>query len=929
MKTTSIRLTVNGLPRVATVGPDTLLLDLLRGELGLTGTKKGCGGGECGACTVLLDGKPVASCLLPVFKAAGRSVETVEGLESGGGLHALQRSFVELGAVQCGFCTPGMLLSAKALLDTSPAPSPGEVRRALGGNLCRCTGYHKIVAAVMAAAADLRGERRGGGRGDGGEPGGGEPGGDAIIGGDGSRGEVLGRSLPKSDALPKVRGRAVYADDVSLPGMLFGAIVTSPHRHARIRCIDGSSVLAIPGVVAVLTSAHVPGEKDYGLVDHDQPFLPYDKVRYLHEPVAVVLAESEERARQAAAVVHVEYEVLPAVCCAEEARADGAPLLFESRPGNLLYHRKIRKGDVERGLAEAGVVVEHALTTQTAEHAYLEPEAALAFWKEGRLQVLSGCQSPHYVQREISRMLALPPQSVRVVQTTTGGAFGGKVDLSLQHFVALGAFVTKRPVKMRWTRAESIRTSTKRHSFAVWGRMGVTKEGILTAADTAIVADTGAYASFGKTVITRSAVAALGPYQCPNVRTDGFSILTNSPVAAAMRGFGVPQVAAFREILMDKLADACGLTPFEIRRRNMLLPGTATATQQVLGAGAGALQTLRKVEERMGAGRFRAEEVHSGCGGRVAGGEGIASIFYGNGNTAKPDPVVAVVSLGANGGCLVRCTGAELGQGMSVAMCQIAAHAIGIPVELVSVEPSDTLTLPDLEAGWSPGQTYVVGNAVRLAAERFRRALLARAQEEGRAHLSPGELCEVLAGAEVTLSESARFVPEVSAGLDEETGRGRPYAAYSFATQAASVEVDMDTGQISLAGIVAAHDVGRVLNPLATTAQIEGAVAMGIGYAEMEEVISSESRLLTDGFDTYLLPTIADVPPVEVHIVEVEEASGPFGAKVVGEPATCATAAAIANAVRRATGIEVGSLPLTAEKVYWGIKERGAMQGDA
>lgn len=575
----SITFTLNGFKQTVRVPENLLLLDLLREDLGLTGTKRGCGDGECGACTVLVDGHPVASCLYPAPKVYGRTVTTVEGLgRTQKDLHPLQKWFLKLGAVQCGFCIPGILMSAKALLDHNLSPTAEEVLEAIAGNLCRCAGYQKIVEAVLAAAAELRGESLPGRKDTGGEG-------------------ALGRSILKLDGIPKVMGTAQFAADLKRPGMLYGAMVWSPYPHARIIAIDTEPALSIEGVVVVLTAKDIPGPNAYGTIIKDQSFLAAQKVRYVGDPVAVVIAKDENMARLAAEKVRVNYEVLPPLFDPREAMKPGVSKIHDR--GNILIYRKIRKGDMEEGFRQANVIVEKSFTTQTVEHAYMEPEAALAFW-DGEMLVVHCCsQGPHYHRQEIARMLNFPVSKVRVIQATTGGGFGGKIDLSLQHFVALGAFVTGRPVKMVWTREESFRTSTKRHAFYLNYRVGATRQGRLTAAYAEIIGNTGAYASFGPAVITRSATMALGPYDCPNVHVDAYGIYTNTQISGAMRGFGAPQMSPCHEPIMDEIGRKCGLSPVEIRRINILKPGSSTVTQQILTAGVGALETLEKVAAEM------------------------------------------------------------------------------------------------------------------------------------------------------------------------------------------------------------------------------------------------------------------------------------------------------------------------------------------
>ena len=581
MSEREITFTINGVRRTVKTADDVMLLDLLRDDLGLTGTKKGCGNGECGACTVVVDGMPLASCLYPAVKVDGRNVSTVEGLGSRNKLHPLQSWFLKLGAVQCGFCTPGLLMSAKALLDRNPNPTREEATTAVVGNLCRCASYSKIVDAIMAAAAELRGET----------PKGREE--QPVAG-------ALGRSIIKVDGIPKVTGDAKYAADLYRQGMLFGAMVVSPHPHAKILSIDAGPALAMEGVATVLTSKDIPGINSYGMIIKDHAFLPEDKVRHAGEPVAVVIAANEDLARRAAKEVLVSYEVLPSVFDPREAMKPDAVKIYDK--GNIMIHRKIRKGDIEQGFEQADIVVERQFVTQTVDHAYLEPEAALAFWDGDMLVVHCCSQGPHYHRQEIARMLGFPVSRVRVIQATTGGGFGGKIDLSLQHFVALGTYITGQPVKMIWTREESMLTSTKRHAFYLNYRFGASKNGRLTAAYAEIVGNTGSYASLGPAVLTRSATMALGPYDCPNVHVDSYGVYTNTQIAGAMRGFGAPQMSPCHEPLMDEIARKCSISPLDVRRINMVKVGSSTVTQQVLEAGVGALETLERVAAEMAKG---------------------------------------------------------------------------------------------------------------------------------------------------------------------------------------------------------------------------------------------------------------------------------------------------------------------------------------
>ncbi|MGA3175254.1 MAG: molybdopterin cofactor-binding domain-containing protein [Syntrophorhabdales bacterium] len=578
MSPRKIRLNVNGIVNEITVSEDTLLLDALREHLGLTGAKRGCGKGECGACTVLIDDSPVMSCIYPAIKAEGRSVVTIEGIgDDEKVLHPLQRQFVEKGAVQCGFCTPGLILSSKALLDRNARPNELEIRTAISGNLCRCTGYTKVVEAIGAAAGELRGEAASSKRR--------EPASGAI-----------GRSLTRIDSLGKVTGKAVFTDDMTLPRMLFAGVLRSPHPSARIVSIDRAAALSHPGIRAVLTAEDIPGSNRFGIIVKDQPYLAVDRVRFVGEAIAVVAAETKELVQEGLDKIRVSYEALPAVFDPWEAMKADAPKVHEG--GNIQHHRKIRKGNIEEGLARADIVIEKTFSSQTVEHAYIEPEAALAHMDQGQMVVYCCSQAPHYYRNEIAAMLAFPISKVRIIRLATGGGFGGKIELSAQPYAALCSYITGKPVKYVFTREESVFTSTKRHAFDMHYKFGATNDGRLTAAHVTIVSNGGAYASYGPAVLTRSATMAIGPYECPNVHVDAYEVYTNYPIGGAMRGFGAPQMSPCHEAIIDEIGRRCGLSPIEVRRRNMLRPGSSTTTDQILEHGVGALETLERTSER-------------------------------------------------------------------------------------------------------------------------------------------------------------------------------------------------------------------------------------------------------------------------------------------------------------------------------------------
>lgn len=582
MSEETLQFTLNGAPVQLTVASDAFLVDVLREQLGLTGTKRGCGNGECGACTVLIDGEPVASCMYPIMKVQGRSVLTVEGLGTAQSLHPLQKHFLLEGAVQCGFCTPGILLAAKALLDKNPDPTEREIVEAISGNLCRCTGYKKIVKAIQAAAREIRGEEC-------------EL---ETSARSGAAGGAIGRPAIRKEGIAKVLGEAKFADDLSFPGMLYAKVLRSSHPHALIRSINVDRARSLPGVEAVLTARDIPGRNRMGINIKDEVVLAEDKVRFIGEAVAIVAARTQALAEEALKLIEVDYEPLPVVSSPLEAMVEGAPLVHAQ--GNILHHRKIRRGDVEEGFRQAHVIAGDTFKTQMVEHAYIEPEAGVALMEGDSLVLYAVSQGVHYHRSDVAAVLGWPVNRVRVVQTTTGGGFGGKIDLSVHPYIALLAVKTGKPVKMVYSRAESIAASPKRHPFIMTYKFGADREGKLVAAEVKIIGDTGAYASYGPAVLTRSAVCALGPYYVPNVKIDAYTVYTNNPIAGAMRGFGSPQIAVAHEAIMDQLAEKLGLTPVEIRRRNVFHDGSVTHTGQVLAAGVGIEETIIKAAEHSG-----------------------------------------------------------------------------------------------------------------------------------------------------------------------------------------------------------------------------------------------------------------------------------------------------------------------------------------
>jgi CO/xanthine dehydrogenase Mo-binding subunit/aerobic-type carbon monoxide dehydrogenase small subunit (CoxS/CutS family) len=894
-----IELALNGRPARTAAGPATPLIAVLRDELRLTGAKVGCDDGRCGSCTVLVNGRVTRACQTPVGKVSGASVLTIEGLGTPERPHPLQRAFVETGAVQCGFCIPGMILSAKALLDANPRPSREQMVKALGANYCRCAGFSSIFEAVDRAAAALRGEA------------------------------ASPPTLPLGDSwdeMAKATGTAQYAADLVRDGMLHLKVVRSPHAHASVLGVDAAAALALPGVEAVLTAKDVPFNR-HGRVIQDETVLAADRVRMVGDPVAAVVAVSEARAIEAAANVRVGYEVLPAACSPREALAPGAPRLHDG--GNVLARQSIHRGDAEAGLARADVTVEGAFSTPFIEHAYLEPEAALAFVDDdGRVVLHTGTGHPHLCRLEVARVLGLPEDRVRVVAVALGGHFGGRVDVAMHCILGVAASRLRRPVRCVYTRAESFASTTKRHAFEIRGRLGADRAGRITGLRLDMTADTGAYASAGKFIITRAAISGSGPYAIPDVWLGGEAVYTNNTLAGALRGFGAPQSTFALESLMDDLARRLGLHPVDLRVRNALRPGGVLPIGFRVGEGTAVVEALEALRPHYDEAARRARA--SRGNGDVRRGVGVASMWFGIGSTGGEKPSHADVELLASGRVSVLAGVTDAGQGSDYVLRRVAAQALGVPLAQVDLVRGDTDLTRDTGSCTGSRVTFYVGNAVRTASDALRRAIVEAAARELEAppdilairdgHVvaleAPGrrialaDLARRAAARGARLREGGTWDPD-TAPLDPASGVGRPYATYASASQMAEVEVNVRTGRVRVRRVVAAHDVGKVLNPAGARGQVEGAVVMGIGFALSEEFVPGVTR----GFAQYRIPTTHDVPEIESIFVERADPLGPFGAKGLGECALIPTAPAIVNAIADATGVRLTRLPATRERL--------------
>jgi CO/xanthine dehydrogenase Mo-binding subunit len=737
----------------------------------------------------------------------------------------------------------------------------------------------------------------------------------------------IGQNIPKIGLEKRLRGEPIFSADLELDNPLILRVLRSTEAHAEIRRINYEKALRVNGVVGVFTAEDIPGENLTGIINRDQPLLAAGKVRSVGEPVALVAAETADAAEEALQAIEVTYEKLPAVFDTNAAMAPGAAKIHEK--GNLLFSRRIKKGDVDKTFGRCAAIVEKTYRTTYVEHSYLEPDAGAGYVDyDDTLVIFASTQNPHYDHKELVGLLGLEDEQVRIIQAATGGGFGSKLDMNVQGFIGLALYHLKRPVRMVYSREEAYLATAKRHPLEMTLKTGADSQGRLLAMRAAITCDTGAYGSYGIAVTSRAAVHATGPYEVETVAVESRCVYTNNPFCGAMRGFGTPQIALAHESQMDLLAQALGLDPFEIRQMNALKPGSKTGTGQELTASVGIGQCLDEIRpyfEQAGA-EWKSEPV----GPYKKRGVGIGCMWYGIGNTGVQNPSTARVTMDRNGSVTLFTGCADIGQGSTTVLAQIAAEVLGLAPDSIRLVVADTRCTTNAGATSASRQTFISGNAVKQAADQLADVLLTEAANRLKA---PKTSLQLDAGfvrvmdnpdKKIEFSRLARrirekglpltwngfFDPE-TVPLDPDTGQGVPYATYAFACQMALVTVDTLTGEVKVEKIAAAHDVGKAIHPENVKGQICGGVAMGMGFALMEEFVPGQ----TLSFKDYLIPTCADMPEIIPIIVESPEPSGPFGAKGVGEPALIPTAPAIINALADALGERIYQLPANLERV--------------
>jgi len=907
----TIRFKLNGQACSIASNPVTRTSDVLREELGLTGTKVGCDAGDCGACTILIDGEQRFACLTAAGQLEGCDVQTVEGLAKDGKLSPLQQAFHRYGAAQCGICTPGMLMAAQSLLNVKPNPSREEVEDALGGVLCRCTGYSKIVAAVLEASGTETQELPA----------------DADSG--------FGSRTRKVDGEPKLLGTEIYGADTAPDDSLWMRVVRSPHPRATFVLPSPEKIIEEhPGLMRILTWQDVPGNNGFGIYPHikDQPVLAKDQVRYRGEAVAALIGDRKSIEAVTDDDLGIEWVPQDAIESYESALEGKISPVQEIHEDNLLARGFLKKGDAESVYEQSLIKAQGTWETSYVEHAYIEPEAGYAVKRGQRLELFVSTQTPYMDRDEVAQVLGIAPDQVRIIPSAVGGGFGGKLDCSVQPLLAVAAWILEKPIRCTFTRPESLASSTKRHPAKMKASASCDTDGSLTSLSFEGDFNTGAYASWGPTVADRVPIHCSGPYFVPNILAKTRALLTNGPPSGAFRGFGVPQSAIAHEALMDSLAEQTGIDSLEFRLKNALRKGQKTGSGQLLENSVGQAECLEALQSRWQEWRKASEEFnnHSEI---IKRGVGIGCCWYGCGNTSMSNPSTMRVGINSEGTVTLYNGAMDIGQGANTIMIQICAEALGLPASSFQFIMGDTDLTADAGKTSASRQAFVSGRASQLAGEHLRTQIihLAEAEEDANLRLDGstlwvqdknGEHSILLSdllprtNGDVLVGEGTFDPPTTK--LDE-NGQGSPYATYGFGAHIAEVEVDLKLGTTRVLRLAAAHDVGKTVNPTQVEGQIQGGVAQGLGMALMEEYVQG----VTENLHDYLIPTVGDMPDIEILLIEDPEPLGPYGAKGIGEHALIPTAPAILGGIRQATGVSIHRIPATPDRVLQAIQQKG------
>lgn len=962
-----IAFTLNGEKQEFYVDPTQKLLDFLR-EQSLKSVKCGCRQGDCGMCTVLINGKPVKSCLYNATFANGKNLITLEGLNRNDGLHPIQQAFLETGAIQCGFCTPAQILSTKALLDKNSNPSKEEILDALSGVLCRCTGYVRIIDAVLRAAAYLRGEKK-----------------DpfrhieltlpknleqlkipreyyrrndhklplppiVLTPENMPKLNVVGQPKIKVDGEKLVRGRPVFTDDIHPEGMLYGTLLTSPYAHALIKNINTSKARALDGVYAVLTHQDLPRVKyTSGGQSYPQP-LPHDqvsldnKVRHFGDKVAIVAAVTPEIAEEAMKLIDVDYEVLPHVIDAEEAMQDNAPIIHDEKDTegiydsihNIVYHIEAEHGNPDSAFEEADHVIYGEFRTPKQQHAQLEPHVCSTYFDEDqRLVVRTSTQVPFHVRRIIAPLIGLPIKKIRVIKPRIGGGFGGKQEIILEDLCAHLTIVTRQPVRMEYTRSQEFTSGRTRHRQIIRYKVGV-KNNQVTVMELKLIGDTGAYGTHGLTVNMVGGFKGLTLYNPPNSRFICNVVYTNTPPAGAFRGYGAMQEQFALEVIMEELADKLGVDVIKFKRQNWLKIGEPMHLARKLGEGReGYDQTMETsaLDECVQVGceitdYYKKKKAYQSQTDQIIKhGIGMAVVFHGSG-IAGLDMAAATIKINDDGSFNLLIGATDIGTGSDTILAQIAAEELGATIEDIIVYSSDTDFTPFDKGAYASSTTYISGGAVQKTARKVKQQILEHAAKM----LEVENIEELIIRNKKIIAPDKRSVTlqEVALSSLHQMNQHQIMATESHmsyvsppptAAQFAEVDVNTKTGEIKVVRLLTTVDCGRVINPITAAGQVEGGMSQGLGFVLSEDTLFNEKgKIINDRFSSYHIPKITETPPMDVVFIQTDEPSGPFGAKSVAEIAIDGVAPAMVNAVHNATGVWLHDLPLTPERVLKGLK---------
>jgi len=921
-----VTLTINGdLINVDQAYFDWSLLKFLREKLGLTGTKQGCDNkGTCGLCKVIIDGKARISCKRKMSTLNGAEVETIENLVVNGDIpHPLLQTVIQDGIFQCGYCAPGALLSAKALLDENLNPTDQDIKRAISGTLCRCVGLNRMDGSIKRAAAILRGAE------------------ESTWTAEDTANEYL--------TLEKLTGKLCYTNDLSFKDMLYAKALRADVPHGKVKKIDVSRAEKMPGIVRILTSKDIPGENIFGAILADQPVFCDDFVRYVGDTLALVIGEREEQVLAALEEIDVEIAPLPVVSTIKQALKPDAPVLhsrlkevFPSTP-NVLTHYHVSKGNLQEGFKNSDFIYEQTYHLPFVEHAYMETETSIAVLEDdGTVKIYVGSQGPTDDRHQVAKVLGMDEEMVQIAHMYMGGGFGGKEDVAGQIHAALATFHTGRPVKVHWSREESIKVSYKRHAAELHYKMGISKDGTLMAADVEIFGDTGAYASAGEAVLFRMMAFACGPYEVPNVEVNTYAVHTNNNPCGAMRGYGSPQATFAAEVHFQHMISALRLDPIDTRLKNALDLGKVTITGDVLTeeVGAGMVQCLRAVKAELSKTEFPAVKKGEKLGVGLA--CGYKNVGLGSN---IPDMAGACISLEKDGKFLVRHGAADMGQGSVQVVATITSHALGVPLSLVRVHTGDTREDPHGGMTTASRATFVTGNAVLMAAEGLKELLFNKVADRFKVSLDHLRIMDGmfvneknsldlislkdLASMEDDFSYEAHYdAPQTQPSPDHvdshpEIPNAPLHFAYDFGAQAVILSVNEESGKVHIHKVIAAHDSGTPIIYKNVIGQLEGAVIQGLGYALSESYQLNEGVPQTTTLRDLGLLRFRDLPEIIAIPITDPHPKGPLGAKGMGELAITPTAPAVVNAIHDATDIWVNELPVTKERILEGIQRKG------